>query len=408
MQIHAQEIVEYFALGAATITCFYHVILYVQQRDKFILLYANYLFSLAMYLLFRRITGYDSFEVSTNRFAYALDYPIILYMLVSYVLFISKVLQINNNAFVLKLAVQLFYITAAVLLFIHIYKLVFTNECYLSRLFFLVSKMALSSCAFLGLFGAWYARKTIFVRTIILGGFAYAIFSLLTILSVYFQISFLGLYQYQLYFIGCLIDILIFSSALGYRNYLNQLDKIHAQELLFVESEKTKQLVEQQHILLKEENARQQKLISMHKALQDEVGASLSSIHVYADLALTLQEKQLDAKMHIEKIAIYSQELMDNIGDIIWLANVNTESDIHEQFIARVKDYGQEIVQSKHKNCVYKVNAYFLNSKLSKEFMKENLMLIKDRMKNCIQDSQAKGLTIIFDCDKLKPFVTII
>lgn len=404
----AQEIIEYFVLGAATITCFYHAILYVQQRDKFILLYANYLLSLAIYLFFRRVTEYDSFEYSDNRFGYVLDYPIILYMLVSYVLFISKVLDINNNAFALKLAVQLFYITASVLLVIHIYKVLFTNECYISRTFFLVSKLSLSACAFLGLFGAWYARKTVFIRTIITGGFAYAIFSLLTIFSVYFQVQFFGLYQYQLYFIGCLIDILIFSSALGYRNYLNQIEKINTRELLVAQSEKTQELLEKQHQLLIEENARQQKLISMHKALQDEVGASLSSIHVFADLSLQLLDKKQDARAHTEKVVMQTQQLMDNIGDIIWLANIGSADNMHEYFIARVKDYGHEIVQANNKLCEYKVNAYFLSSKLSKEFMKENLMIIKERMKQCIQDSQSKGLTIIFDCDKLKPFVTIV
>ncbi|MBL7766856.1 MAG: 7TM-DISM domain-containing protein [Chitinophagaceae bacterium] len=408
MALNGQEIIEYFALGAATITCFYHAILYVQQRDRFILLYANYLFALAIYLLFRRITHYDSFEISSNRFAYALDYPIILYMLVSYVLFISKVLQINNNAVVIKLAVQLFYITAGVLLMIHLYKLIFTDECYLSRTFFLASKLALSGCAFLGLFGAWHVRKTIFIRTIITGGFAYAIFSLLTIFSVYFQVKFIGLYQYQLYFVGCLIDILIFSSALGYRNYLNQKEKMETQDLLFAEGEKMQVMMEQQQRLLRDENARQQNLIRMHQTLQDEVGASLSSIHVFADLSLQLQEKHQDARPHTVKVVQQTRQLMDNIGDIIWLANINVDENAHEQFITRVKNYGQEIVQSNHKICEYKINTYFHQSKLSKEFLKESLIQIKDRMKQCVQDIQSDRLTIVFDCDKLKPFVTIV
>lgn len=161
-----------------------------------LLLYANYLFSLTLYLLFRLITGYDSFEFSTNKLAFALDYPIILYMLLSYVVFISRVLDIHQNAGIIKLAVYMFYVVSLTLLVYHLYKVFFTDACYITRTFFMFSKISLSLWAFVGLIGAWNIRKNTFVRTII---------------SVYTETVIIGLYPYELYFIGCLADILIFS-----------------------------------------------------------------------------------------------------------------------------------------------------------------------------------------------------
>lgn len=406
--MNTQELIEYVVLGAAGITCFYHAILYIQQRDTFLLLYANYLFSLMIYLLFRRITGYESFAVSTDKVGFVFDYPMVLYMLVSYVMFISKVLSIHENAPMLKLIVYFFYITSLLLFLIHVYKVIFTNECYTTRSFFLYSKLALSFWAFVGLIYAWNIRKTIFIRTIIAGGFAYAGFSLLTIISVYYRLQILGLSEYQLYFIGCLVDILIFSSALGFRYQRLQEDKIRAQKKWSDELEKNKALLDQQHELLQYESKKQLNLLAMHKTLQDEVGASLSSIHLFADVSLQQLQDKDKTRLYIEKIAEESKQLMDNIGDIIWLANLNMEKDLHQQFISRVKDYGQELVQAKQKVCEYKLNPYFTEATLSKEFLKDQVLRIKEAMRMFVEKGASQSLTIIFDCDRQQPFITIV
>ncbi|MBK9737782.1 MAG: hypothetical protein IPO92_23735 [Saprospiraceae bacterium] len=180
-----QHIIEWFVLGASAIMLIYHTILYLQQRDTYILLYSNYLCSLVIYLIFRRWTHFDSFANDTFSLAYVIDHPLILYMLFSYVFFISNVLEINKNAPVIKFAVFGFYVTIIVLFFIHVIKILFTDETFISRTYFLISKLTLLFFAFLGLFGALYVRKTTFVRIIISGGLVYAIFSLLTILSIF-------------------------------------------------------------------------------------------------------------------------------------------------------------------------------------------------------------------------------
>jgi len=343
-----------------------------------------------------------------NKMGFVFDYPLVLYMLVSYVMFISKVLSIHENANMLKLIVYFFYVTALVLFLIHVYKIIFTNECYTSRSFFLYSKLALSFWAFVGLMYAWKIRKTIFIRTIIAGGFAYAGFSLLTIISVYYRIRIIGLSEYQLYFIGCLVDILIFSSALGFRYQRLQEDKIRAQKQWSDELEKNKALLDQQHNLLQLESKKQLNLLAMHKSLQDEVGASLSSIHLFADVSLQQLHDPAKTSVYIEKIAEESKQLMDNIGDIIWLANLNMEKDLHQQFISRVKDYGQELVQAKQKSCEYKLNPYFQEAPLSKEFLKEQVLRIKEAMKQFVDKGVSQSLTIIFDCDRQRPFITIV
>jgi signal transduction histidine kinase len=386
--------VEWFVLGASAIMLVYHTILYLQQRDSYILLYSNYLLSLVVYLIFRRLTHYDTFENDTFSFAYIIDHPLILYMLFSYVFFISKVLEINQNAKVVKFAVYGFYASIIVLFALHILKILFTDETAMSRTYFLVSKLTLLFFAFTGLFGALYIRKTTFVRIIIAGGLVYAFFSLLTIFSIFGKLRILGLLEYDLYFIGCVLDILLFSTALGYRSYLINQEKVETQKLLTIESEKNKNLLETQHKILQKENDRKIAQAKMNRQLQDDVGASLSSLHIYADLAANMVESNPElTKEYLFKIASQGQQIMDDIGDIIWLANVHKE-DIHDSFLSRIKNYSHEILVPHQIQLILKITPEFYEAYLSEDFLRSGLLMIKNKMKNIIHNQTHSELTI--------------
>ncbi len=390
----ANSAIEWFVMGAAAIMLVYHFILYLQQKDQFLLLYSNYLLSVVLYLVFRRATGYDSFSNLEPTAAYIFDHPLILYMLFSYVYFIARVLDIYNNARILKFAVVAFYYTIGIFFIIHVYKVLFTDEVAMTRAFFLVSKSILLLLAFIGLSGAFIARKTTFIRIIIFGGVFYASFSLLTVISVYFVQPIFGLNQYQLYFIGCLIDILLFSSALGYRSYLINQEKVTTQRLLTEESEKNKALLQVQHNILQKENKREQALASMNKHLQDEVGASLSSIHVFADLsAIVMETNPEKSKEYLLRIANLGQSIMEDIGDIIWLANLH-EDNIHEALLTRIKNYSHELLMPKQISMDLKVSHDYYDTVLSEAFLREGLIRIKAEMKIAVDNDTSKELGI--------------
>ncbi|MBK8622954.1 MAG: hypothetical protein IPN79_14665 [Saprospiraceae bacterium] len=399
------HIIEWFVLGASSIMLVYHTILYLQQKDHYILLYSNYLLSLVVYLVFRRLTHYDSFMNDTFSFAYVIDHPLILYMLFSYVFFISRVLEINQNAAVVKFAVYGFYSSIAVLFFLHLYKIFFTDETAMSRTYFLVSKLTLLFFAFLGLFGALYIRKNIFVRIIIAGGLVYAFFSLLTIFSIFGELRILGLLEYDLYFIGCVLDILLFSTALGYRSYLIHQEKVETQKLLMIESEKNKTLLQQQHNILQKENAREQALASMNKHLQEEVGASLSSIHVFADLSANIMETYPQkSKEYLLRIASLGQNIMDDIGDIIWLANLHHENQ-HEAFLTRIKNYSHEILVPKQIQMNLTVSEDYYKIPLSEEFLRSGIKNIKTEMKNAQNENVTNELIIRIEVQNNLPVI---
>ena len=372
--------VEWFVLGGASITCVYHLILYIHQRDRFLLLYANYLLSLVIYLSFVRYTNFDTFTSSPNSLAYVFDDPLIYYMLFSYVYFISKVLDIHNKAPVIKFAVYAFYVTVLVLMPVHAYKVVYNVQFCTARTYFLITKSILATLAFIGLFGALHARKTIFVRTIIAGGFIYAGFSVLAILSIYYQTKIFGLLQYELYFVGCLLDIAIFSSALGYRNYLIQKEKVYAQALLVEESEKNKALLESKNLLLQNEKSLQDAMLNLNRDLQNDVGASLSSIHIFADLgAKVIDTNPEKSQAYLVRIAAQSQKLMSDIGDIIWLANLNKEN-ANEALLTRIKNYAFELLTPHGVALELQVHPNFYQSSLVNDYIKQTIFSVKEWM----------------------------
>jgi len=298
------------------------------------------------------------------------------------------------NASVVKFAVYGFYISIFVLFIIHLGKVFLTDETAMTRSYFLVSKLTLLFFAFLGLFGALYIRKTIFVRIIIVGGLVNAFFSLLTIFSIFCQIKIVGLLEYELYFIGCVLDILLFSTALGYRSHLINQEKIETQKLLMKESEKNKALLQMQHNILQKENKREQAFKSMNKQLQDEVGASLSSIHVFADLSAQVMDSNPEkSKEYLLRIAHLGQDIMDEIGDIIWMANLD-EDKIHEAFLTRIKNYSHEILIPKQIPLNLMVSPEYYQAKLSQEFLRSGLKQMKTEMKNAKNDASIHSLNI--------------
>lgn len=389
-----QHSIEWFVLGASAIMFVYHFILFLQQRDRYILLYSNYLFSLVVYLSFRRWTHFDTFHNDTFSFAYVMDHPLILYMLFSYVAFISRVLEINNNARLVRFAVIGFYCSIVLFMLIHLYKILFTDETAVSKSYFFVTKSILLVFAFMGLLEALRIRKSVFVRLIIAGGIVYAFCSLLTLWSIYLGCTIVGLREYDLYFIGCLLDILLFSSALGYRSYLMQQEKIETQHLLALESEKNQTLLEERHASLQNEMNLRQVQATINKHLQYAVGASLSSIHVYADLAAKVAESSPDKRNeYIHRIATQSQQIMEDIGDIIWLANISME-DMHEALLLRIRNYSHEILHPHHIAVAYIIDPEYFRSPLSTEIVKDTLIAIKSAMKTAIEQIGHKKMII--------------
>lgn len=171
-----------------------------------------------------------------------------------------------------------------------------------------------------------------------------------------------------------LIDLLFFSSHLSTpSNFIIYLEVGIICEFLFLTYGlvyKTKVINEENITLIK---TQYQQIIDERKRiitdLHDDVGATLSSMHIYGDLAASVWDTQpQESKKMVDKISDTSKELMGRMGDIIWSMNSANE----ERFTleARLKNYCSELLTPKNISCQCdidtKLSAAVINPEIEK------------------------------------------
>ena len=187
-------------------------------------------------------------------------------------------------------------------------------------------------------FGPNLIEEYIF-RTFYLGIFIYSVYFMLRLMNVNVSpfytfiaigaiLVFLGtlgtFILFELYFAGntsvtkyvllpfeitVSIEMVVFNTALGYKTYLNEKEKIK---------------IEQQYISeLKQKNAIQQNLLQLKQKissdLHDDVGSTLGNISLFADLSLNHTENA--ARENLKHIVRLSNQGIEDIRTMLWVLN---------------------------------------------------------------------------------------
>ncbi len=122
--------------------------------------------------------------------------------------------------------------------------------------------------------------------------------------------------------------------------------------------------------------------------LHDDIGGSLSSIHIYSSVA----EKEMNANPNksrefLQQISASSRQVMEDISDIVW-ANY-TDQKAKSSLATRIKNYGSDLLSQKNIECKYVVDQQ-AEKKLSKPEARRNILLIiKEALNNMAKYSEA-------------------
>ena len=129
--------------------------------------------------------------------------------------------------------------------------------------------------------------------------------------------------------------------------------------------------------------------------LHDDVGATLSSMYIYSELAGSLVEtKQAESKKLMDKISVQGKDLSGRMSDIIWSLKATGEEKY--SLTGRLKNYSQELLAGKGINTDFDVNAE-LESGIKNPLARKNILLIaKEAMNNIAKYSQATNAIITF------------
>ncbi len=140
--------------------------------------------------------------------------------------------------------------------------------------------------------------------------------------------------------------------------------------------------------------------------LHDDIGATLSSIKIYGELAHTvLDDKPTESKAMIGKITDQSKDLMQRMGDVIW--SMKSAEDTNNSFTTRVRNYSNELLAPKDISCEIDIDESMC-SKISNPITRKHLLLIvKEALNNISKYSGATEVRINFKQANDKPLLVI-
>lgn len=122
--------------------------------------------------------------------------------------------------------------------------------------------------------------------------------------------------------------------------------------------------------------------------LHDDVGASLSSLHIYSALAQKLVVSDpVKAGEMLQQISENTQQLMENMGDIVWAMKPQTD-DMHT-LEARIKNYGSILLNAKNIHCHYQIDPGIEAKLKNMDARKNILLIIKEAINNMAKYSAA-------------------
>lgn len=125
--------------------------------------------------------------------------------------------------------------------------------------------------------------------------------------------------------------------------------------------------------------------------LHDDVGATLSSLHIYGDLAGKVWDEQPErAKDMVGKIKAQSKDLMERMNDIVW----SMKEQEKDSLSARVRLYATDLLSSKgiyfSDSISPEVEALIREQDMRRSF----LLIIKEALNNIAKHSQATEVSL--------------
>ncbi|MCO5238959.1 MAG: GAF domain-containing protein [Chitinophagaceae bacterium] len=119
--------------------------------------------------------------------------------------------------------------------------------------------------------------------------------------------------------------------------------------------------------------------------LHDEMGSTLTSIHVLSNLAIT-QQKETKTP-YLEKIKEYTGNMMETMSDIIWA--VNPQHDTVERLLLRMKEFSVELLEPAGMTCHFSIEGVHNAPALQAEERKFLYLIFKEALNNAVKYSRA-------------------
>jgi signal transduction histidine kinase len=191
----------------------------------------------------------------------------------------------------------------------------------------------------------------------------------------------------ELYFIptciGAGFEIYFLNTGIVYKSSLFE------KKLIATQQELIGKLKENEILLTTQQNIRNKIAQDLH----DEVGSTLSSIHIYSSVASRTLEKDVEkAKAALSQIKENTRQVMENVSDIVWA--MNKEQIGGTSLEVKLKNYGYELLNPLNINCFYSIDKDADKKIINMEARKNILLIAKEAMNNIAKYSQATEASV--------------
>jgi ligand-binding sensor domain-containing protein/two-component sensor histidine kinase len=149
---------------------------------------------------------------------------------------------------------------------------------------------------------------------------------------------------------------------------------------------------------------KKEKEIRSHLAsdLHDDLGSTLNSVKVYANMAIVENEN----RKYLEKVKESTQEAITGVRDIIWV--LDDKKDNIDHLVTRITTFAGPLCEAANIRFNITMGDGLLSYKLGKEEKRNLYMIIKEAINNSIKYAESKTISLIIESSggKLKFSVT--
>lgn len=157
--------------------------------------------------------------------------------------------------------------------------------------------------------------------------------------------------------------------------------------------EKQKQLLREQALIIQSQTAIEKERTRIASEMHDDLGSGLTTIKYLSDKALTQAKDEME-KEEIRKIAAHSNNLVSNMGEIIWA--MNSRFDDADNLFSYIRRYASEYLDQYHIEISFINYDNGKNSALSGEKRRNVFLVVKEILHNAVKYSGAKKIEIEF------------
>ncbi len=183
--------------------------------------------------------------------------------------------------------------------------------------------------------------------------------------------------------VGTMIEVVFFNIALLYKTRNTEIEKLISQEALIKELQKNEKL----------RNHMQQIRDKISQDLHDDIGATLSSIKIYSEVAQkqwTENPRKVLELLH--RINLNATTILDSMGDIVW--SINPKRDKLDDIHFKMNTFLHEVLDVKNIPFSLNTSVNLKSISLGMNTRKNIFLIFKEAVNNISKYSEATQVTI--------------